>query len=65
MIEQFIERINTTEFYQNGYLHLTGLKGQLDKFKTMEFDFVVEEEDNFGENHNVECWQTNIFHTLN
>ncbi|WP_273273783.1 hypothetical protein [Maribacter polysiphoniae] len=57
MIEQFIERTNTIEFYQNGYLHLTGLKGQLDKFKTMEFDFVVEEEDNFGEKHNVECWR--------
>ena len=57
MIEQLIERTNTTEFYQNGHLHLTELKGQIGQYKTMEFNFVVEEQDDFGKMYNVEHWR--------
>ncbi|MEO9075721.1 MAG: hypothetical protein ABI263_00345 [Gelidibacter sp.] len=57
MIEQLIERTNTTEFYQNGHFHLTELNGQIGQFNTMEFNFVVEEQDDFGKMHKVEHWR--------
>ncbi|MBT2161942.1 hypothetical protein [Zobellia barbeyronii] len=64
MIEQFIQRTNTKEFYQNGRLYLTGLKGQIGKFKTMEFNFVVEEQDNSGKINNVEYWRLTTHETV-
>jgi hypothetical protein len=57
MIEQLIERTNTTEFYQNGHFHLTELNGQIGQFNTTEFNFVAEEQDDFGKMHKVEHWR--------
>ncbi|WP_246073304.1 hypothetical protein [Formosa sediminum] len=38
MIKQLIERTNTTEFYQNGHLHLTELKGLIGQYKTIDLN---------------------------
>ncbi|ADV49008.1 hypothetical protein Celal_1707 [Cellulophaga algicola DSM 14237] len=57
MIEELIKRTNTTEFYQSGRLHLTDLKGQVGHFNTMEFNFILDEQDLYGKIINVEHWK--------
>ncbi|WP_298903806.1 hypothetical protein [uncultured Psychroserpens sp.] len=57
MIEQLIEKTNTTEFDQNGHFHLTELKGLIGRFKTMEFNFIVEERDDYGKISEVDHWR--------
>ncbi|WP_024479292.1 hypothetical protein [Cellulophaga baltica] len=64
MIEQLIERTNTTKFYQDGNLHLTELKGSIRRYKTMDFNFVLEEQDNFGKMHSIEHWKLIAHQTI-
>ena len=56
MIKTLIERTNKPEFYQSGRLHLLDLKGQIGRFKTMEFNFILDEQDDYGKLVNVEHW---------
>ncbi len=56
MIENLINRTNTNEFYQNGYLRLVELTGRIGNRQTLEFSFVVEEQDDLGEMQNIEHW---------
>jgi hypothetical protein len=56
MIEDLINRTNTNEFYQNGYLRLVELTGRIGNSQTLEFSFVVEEQDDLGEMQNIEHW---------
>ncbi|CAM4356396.1 hypothetical protein [Gillisia limnaea] len=64
MIEKLIELTNTIEFYQNGHFHLTNLKGEIGQFKTMEFNFVIEERDDNGKTYNVEHWNLIAHRTI-
>ena len=64
MIEQLIEKTNTTEFYQNGHFHLTKLKGHIGHFKTMEFNFIVEERDDYGKISEVDHWRLIAHNTI-
>ncbi|NRD24903.1 hypothetical protein HNV10_16735 [Winogradskyella litoriviva] len=64
MIEELIERTNRKEFYGSGRLHLTELKGQIGHFNTMEFNFVVDEENNIGNLINVEHWKLIAHQTM-
>lgn len=64
MIEQLIEKTNTTEFYQNGHFHLTELKGLIGHFKTMEFNFIVEERDDYGKISEVDHWRLIAHNTI-
>ncbi|XLS29034.1 hypothetical protein ACJD0Z_17775 [Flavobacteriaceae bacterium M23B6Z8] len=57
MLEKLIKRTNTSKFYQNGYFHLTKLKGHIGHFKTMEFNFIVEERNEYGKINDVEHWR--------
>jgi len=64
MLEELIKRTNTTKFYQNGHFHLTELKGQIGHFKTMEFNFIVEERDDYGKITDVEHWRIIAHNTI-
>ncbi|WP_299673227.1 hypothetical protein [uncultured Tenacibaculum sp.] len=64
MIEQLIKKTNTTDFYQNGHFHLTELKGRIGYFKTMEFNFILEERDNYGNISKVEYWRLITHNTI-
>jgi len=57
MIEKLIERTNREEFYQSGRLHLTSLNGQVGYFSTMEFNFILDEQDLNGRIIDVEHWK--------
>ncbi len=57
MIEKLIERTNREEFYQSGRLHLINLYGQVGHFNTMEFNFILDEQDIYGKIIDVEHWK--------
>jgi len=64
MIDKLIERTNSKTFFGNGRFHLTELKGQIGHFNTMEFNFIIDEEDNLGNLVNVEHWRIISHQTL-
>jgi hypothetical protein len=64
MLEELIKRTNTTKFYQNGRFHLTELKGHIGHFQTMEFNFIVEERDDYGKITDVEHWRLISHNTI-
>jgi len=64
MLEQLIEKTNAAQFYHRGRIHLTELKGQIGYVKTMEFNFVVEERDDYGKLTDVEYWRLIAHNTI-
>ena len=64
MIDKLIEKTNSFEFYNNGQFNLTKLKGQIGPFNTMEFNFIVEERDDFGKIKEANHWRLIAHNTI-
>lgn len=57
MINQLIERTNRTSFYSTGRILLAKLSGNVKPFNAMEFNFIVDEQNEYGDFIDVEYWK--------
>jgi hypothetical protein len=62
--EQLIERTNKKEFYHNGRLLLKDLNGQIEQFKTLELNLLLDEQDDYGQLANLEHWRLICHQTI-
>ncbi|MGX1928415.1 hypothetical protein [Flagellimonas sp. 2504JD4-2] len=64
MISKLIERTNQTKFYQTGRIKLIKFEGQIGTNNAMEFDYLIDEQNNEGNSINIENWRITSHQTI-